>query len=424
MAMIEKYDGAVTLRDGMPVPSAPDTAAREKTMAYSILRAHEKGAQDGGKMRIAFDAMISHDITYVGVIQSARASGMTEFPLPYALTNCHNSLCAVGGTINEDDHAFGLSAAKKYGGIYVPANQAVIHQFAREKLAGCGKMVLGSDSHTRYGCYGTMGVGEGGGELAKQLLQNTWDTDPPEVVLVWVDGSVPHGIGPHDVAIALVGATFPDGFVKNRVMEFAGPGIAALSMDFRIGMDVMTTETSCLSSIWVTDETVRDYYSNIGRPEDFAPLAPEDGACYDRMVTIHLDEMEAMIALPFHPSNAYTLHELQRDPAGILAAVDEACNKSLGGGVTMNLRRCVGTDGLVRCDQGVIVGCAGGMYENLSEAAAILRGKSVGNGYFDLSVYPASAPVNLAVLRDGISEEFLRAGAVMKPCFCGPCFGA
>ncbi|MCD7852951.1 MAG: hydratase [Oscillospiraceae bacterium] len=424
MAMIEKYDGAVTLRDGGPVPSAPDTAAREKTMAYSILRAHEKGARDGGKMRIAFDAMISHDITYVGVIQSARASGMTEFPLPYALTNCHNSLCAVGGTINEDDHAFGLSAAKKYGGIYVPANQAVIHQFAREKLAGCGKMVLGSDSHTRYGCYGTMGVGEGGGELAKQLLQNTWDTDLPEVVLVWVDGSVPHGIGPHDVAIALVGATFPDGFVKNRVMEFAGPGIAALSMDFRIGVDVMTTETSCLSSIWVTDETVRDYYSDIGRPEDFAPLAPEDGACYDRMVTIHLDEMEAMIALPFHPSNAYTLHELQRDPAGILAAVDEACNKSLGGGVTMNLRRCVGADGLVRCDQGVIVGCAGGMYENLSEAAAILRGKSVGNGYFDLSVYPASAPVNLAVLRDGISEEFLRAGAVMKPCFCGPCFGA
>ncbi|MCD8255932.1 MAG: hydratase, partial [Oscillospiraceae bacterium] len=424
MPMIEKYDGAVTLRDGGPVPSAPDTAAREKTMAYRILRAHEKGARDGGKMRIAFDAMISHDITYVGVIQSARASGMTEFPLPYALTNCHNSLCAVGGTINEDDHAFGLSAAKKYGGIYVPANQAVIHQFAREKLAGCGKMVLGSDSHTRYGCYGTMGVGEGGGELAKQLLQNTWDTDPPEVVLVWVDGSVPHGIGPHDVAIALVGATFPDGFVKNRVMEFAGPGIAALSMDFRISVDVMTTETSCLSSIWVTDETVRDYYSDIGRPEDFAPLAPEDGACYDRMVTIHLDEMEAMIALPFHPSNAYTLHELQRDPAGILAAVDEACNKSLGGGVTMNLRRCVGADGLVRCDQGVIVGCAGGMYENLSEAAAILRGKSVGNGYFDLSVYPASAPVNLAVLRDGISEEFLRAGAVMKPCFCGSCFGA
>ncbi|MCD8240725.1 MAG: hydratase, partial [Oscillospiraceae bacterium] len=231
--MIEKYDGAVTLRDGGPVPSAPDTAAREKTMAYRILRAHEKGARDGGKMRIAFDAMISHDITYVGVIQSARASGMTEFPLPYALTNCHNSLCAVGGTINEDDHAFGLSAAKKYGGIYVPANQAVIHQFAREKLAGCGKMVLGSDSHTRYGCYGTMGVGEGGGELAKQLLQNTWDTDPPEVVLVWVDGSVPHGIGPHDVAIALVGAPFPDGFVQTRVMEFAGPGIAALSMDFR-----------------------------------------------------------------------------------------------------------------------------------------------------------------------------------------------
>ena len=258
MAMIEKTSFGVFLQGGTPV-RAPQTdpAAREKTMAYRILRAHEKRKSTDGKMRIAFDAMISHDITYVGIIQTARASGMTEFPLPYAMTNCHNSLCAVGGTINEDDHAFGLSAAKKYGGIYVPANQAVIHQFAREKLAGCGRMVLGSDSHTRYGCYGTLGVGEGGGELAKQLLKNTWDIDEPEVVLVWVEGTVPHGIGPHDVAIALVGATFPDGFVKNKVLEFAGPGIEGLSMDFRIGVDVMTTETSCLTSIWITDDKVK-----------------------------------------------------------------------------------------------------------------------------------------------------------------------
>ena len=423
--MIEKHSGGVYLRGGVPISAeAPDLPAREKTIAYRILRAHEDKGKSGGKLRIRFDAMISHDITYVGVIQTARASGMTKFPLPYALTNCHNSLCAVGGTINEDDHAFGLSAAQKYGGIYVPPNQAVIHQYAREMLAGCGKMVLGSDSHTRYGCYGTLGVGEGGGELAKQLLRNTWDIEPPEVVLVWLEGEVPHGVGPHDAAIALVGATFPDGFVKNRILEFAGPGVAALPMDFRIGIDVMTTETSCLSSVWITDETVAEYYADIGRPDDFKPLAPADGAYYDRMVTIHLDRLESMIALPFHPSKAYTIHELQADPEGILRAAEEDCNRQLGGKVTMDLRKSIGPDGAVRCDQGVIVGCAGGMYENIREAAAILKGKSIGDGYFDLSVYPSSAPINLAIIRDGTAAELIEAGAVMKPCFCGPCFGA
>lgn len=424
MSMIEKYSNGVKLINGKPVPAKEDAAAREGTMAYSILRSHEKRKNTDGLMRIKFDAMISHDITYVGIIQTARASGMKEFPIPYALTNCHNSLCAVGGTINEDDHAFGLSAARKYGGIYVPANQAVIHQFAREKLAGCGKMILGSDSHTRYGCYGTMAVGEGGGELTKQLLNNTWDIAEPEVVLVYVDGKVPHGIGPHDVAIALVGATFPDGFVKNKVMEFVGPGIADLSIDFRIGIDVMTTETSCLSSIWTTDDVVKKYYETIKRPEDYKALAPKDGAYYDSMVTIHLDEMESMIALPFHPSKAYTVHELQADPEKILKEIEDSCNKSLNGKVTMDLLSCIGKDGKVHCDQGIIAGCAGGMFENISEAADILDGKSVGNGYFDLSVYPSSMPINLAVTEDGIATELMEAGAVMKPCFCGPCFGA
>ena len=424
MAMIEKCSSGVKLVKGAPVSSPKDLKSREKTMAYKILRAHEKNHKDDGMMRIKYDAMISHDITYVGIIQTARASGMTEFPIPYALTNCHNSLCAVGGTINEDDHAFGLSAARKYGGIYVPANQAVIHQFAREKLAGCGKMVLGSDSHTRYGCYGTMAVGEGGGELAKQLLNNTWDIEEPEVVLVYVDGNVPHGIGPHDVAIALVGATFPDGSVKNKVLEFAGPGIRDLSMDFRIGVDVMTTETSCLSSIWITDDEVKRYFENVGRPEDFRVLAPEEGAYYDSCVTIHLDEMESMIALPFHPSKAYTIHELQADPETILRRIQEECNASLNGKVTMDLLSCIGADGKVHCDQGVIAGCAGGMFENISEAADILKNQSIGNGYFDLSVYPSSTPINLAVMEQGISADLTLAGAVMKPCFCGPCFGA
>jgi aconitate hydratase len=422
--MIALTKSGVTLKNGVPVPAAaPDIAAREKTMAYSILRAHDTGGNPA-KLRLKFDALVSHDITYVGIIQTARASGMTEFPLPYALTNCHNSLCAVGGTINEDDHAFGLSAAKKYGGIYVPANQAVIHQYAREELAGCGRMILGSDSHTRYGCYGAMGVGEGGGELAKQLLKNTYDTDAPEVVLVWVQGAVPHGVGPHDAALALVAATFPDGFVKNKILEFAGPGVAALSMDFRVGVDVMTTETSCLSSIWTTDGAVRAYYETVGRPGAYRALAPEDGAYYDAMVTVNLSELEAMIALPFHPSKAYTIHELQKNPEKILAEIEAACDKELGGLVKMDLRRNLNDRGELVCEQGVIVGCSGGMFENISVAADILRGKSVGDGYFDLSVYPASTPVALAATRGGVAETLMEAGAVLKPAFCGPCFGA
>jgi aconitate hydratase len=428
MSMTELHKNGVYLVSGKPAAATeakgavPD-AAREKTMAYQILRRHDKSA-DPMKMRIKFDALVSHDITYVGIIQTARASGMTRFPIPYAMTNCHNSLCAVGGTINEDDHVFGLSAAKKYGGIFVPANQAVIHQYARETLAGCGKMILGSDSHTRYGCYGTMGVGEGGGELAKQLLENTYDVDAPEVVLVWVEGSVPHGVGPHDVAIALVGAAYKNNFVENKIMEFAGPGIASLTMDFRIGVDVMTTETKCLSSIWITDNKVKNYYQNIGRPDEFAVLKPGDGAYYDSMIKLNLSEMESMIALPFHPSKAYTIHALQQDPARIFTEIEKTCNKELEGRVNMDLHRNINDKGQVTVEQGIIVGCSGGMYENISEAADILKGKSVGNDYFSLSVYPSSAPIGLAMTKDGIAASLMETGALIKSAFCGPCFGA
>lgn len=422
--MVETIKKGVTIVNGKPEFRSPAStdAGREKTMAYKILRKHDVST-DPKKMRIKFDALISHDITYVGIIQTARASGLKKFPLPYAMTNCHNSLCAVGGTINEDDHAFGLSAAHKYGGIYVPANLAVIHQYAREMLAKCGGMILGSDSHTRYGCYGTLGVGEGGGELVKQLLENTYDVDAPEVVLVWLEGKVPKGIGPHDVAIALVAATFPNADVKNKVLEFAGPGVDGLSMDFRIGVDVMTTETSCLTSIWKTDEKVADFYKNVRRPEAYEKLDIEEGAYYDAIVRIDLSKMESMIALPFHPSKAYTIHELQANPEKIFKEVEADCQKSLGNQVKMDLCRNI-KDGKVVADQGVIVGCSGGMYENLVEAAAILDGQSIGNTYFDLSVYPSSAPINMAITRDGTSEKLMSAGAVIKPAFCGPCFGA
>ena len=339
------------------------------------------------------------------------------------MTNCHNSLCAVGGTINEDDHAFGLSAAKKYGGIFVPPNQAVIHQYARERLAGCGKMILGSDSHTRYGAYGCMGVGEGGGELVKQLLENTYDVAAPEVVMVYLEGAPRKGVGPQDVAIALVAATFPNGDVKNKVLEFVGPGVANLSCDYRIGIDVMTTETSCLTSIWQTDDKVKAYYDTIGRPEEFKVLAPEDGAYYDSVVKIDLSKVENMIALPFHPSIAYTIHDLQSRPHEIFAEVESACNKQLGGKVTMDLQKNI-VDGKVMCEQGVIVGCSGGMYENIMEAAAILKDGSIGNGYFDMSVYPSSTPISLAVTKNGAAATLMEAGCVMKPAFCGPCFGA
>jgi aconitate hydratase len=396
---------------------------RDGTLAYGILRSHDEGGSDGA-MHIRFDALISHDITYVGIIQTARASGMTQFPVPYVLTNCHNSLCAVGGTINEDDHAFGLSAAIKYGGVYVPPNQAVIHQYAREALAGCGKMILGSDSHTRYGCLGALGVGEGGGELVKQLLRNTYDLAPPEVVLVWLEGAPPRGVGPHDIALALVGATFPDGVVKNKILEFHGPGIAGLPIDYRMGIDVMTTETGCLTSVWAVDDAVRAYYDNVGRPQDYRELSPVEGARYDGLITVDMSRAEPMIALPFHPSRAYAIRELLRDPERILTETEEACRDELGGRARLDLRRNIGKNGEIYVQQGIIAGCAGGTFDNICQAADILRGHSIGDGYFDLSVYPASSPISLAVTRNGAAAALMEAGAVIKPAFCGPCFGA
>ena len=409
-----------TLADEAPVSK---DEARENTIAYQILRAHDVDGSKGKKLRIRFDAMVSHDITYVGIIQTARASGLETFPLPYAMTNCHNSLCAVGGTINEDDHVFGLSAAKKYGGIYVPANQAVIHQYAREALTACGNMILGSDSHTRYGSLGNMGVGEGGGELVKQLLKNTWDINAPEVVLVWLEGKPRHGVGPHDVAISLVKAVFENGFVKNKVLEFAGPGVKELPIDFRNGIDVMTTETTCLSSIWITDDEVKNYFEMHGRPQAYKELRPGEAAYYDSMVTIDLSTQESMIALPYHPSNAVSIHELQADPEKVLKAIEEDTKKRFGEKVHPDLLSKI-KGGKVYADQGIIAGCSGGTYDNLSEAATILKGKSIGNDYFTMSAYPQSTPVYLATTRNHIAEELLEAGVVIKPAFCGPCFGA
>jgi len=422
---MECISRGVWLKNGLPVESGEGLPApregRERTLAYRILRRHHQGGE--GRLHLKFDALISHDITYVGVIQTARASGMKEFPVPYALTNCHNSLCAVGGTINEDDHRYGLSAAIKYGGIYVPANQSVIHTYAREALAGCGKMILGSDSHTRYGALGAMGIGEGGPELAKQLLRNTYDVDEPKVILVWLENAPKPGVGPHDVAISLVGATFKNGFVKNAVMEFAGPGIRSLSVDFRSGIDVMTTETACLSSIWETDEQVAEYYALHGRPEDYRELKVEDGAYYDAMIRVDLAKQECMIALPFHPSNAYTIDEVNRNAPDLLRQVEREAEASFGKGRGLDLAGKY-HDGKVWADQGVIAGCAGGVFDNLCDAAEILKGASVGNSYFNLSVYPGSVPVSLEITRNGVTSVFLEAGAVIKPAFCGPCFGA
>ncbi|MDO4740317.1 MAG: hydratase [Eubacteriales bacterium] len=407
----------------MPVENAVSLeAGREKTLAYRILRAHDLSC-DAKKMRIRFDSMLSHDITYVGIIQTARASGLMRFPLPYALTNCHNSLCAVGGTINEDDHLFGLSAAKKYGGIFVPPNQAVIHQYAREMMAGCGKMILGSDSHTRYGALGTLGVGEGGPELVKQLLKNTYDISAPQVVLVWLKGAPKKGVGPHDVAIALCGATYKNGFVKNKVLEFAGPGVASLPMDFRIGIDVMTTETTCLSSVWETDEQVRAYLAAHGRGEEYAEMKAPAGACYDSWIEIDLSTVDPMCALPFHPSEAYTIRELNEHPHDILREAEKRAQEQFGGKVQLDLLSKITPRGIL-ADQGVIAGCAGGMYDNIAEAAAILRGGDIGCGAYSLSVYPPSIPVNLELIKNGVQQELLEAGALFKPCFCGPCFGA
>ena len=414
-------DGTEIRTDATGMPAADE--ARENTITYGILRSHDVDGSKGKKMRIRFDAMMSHDITYVGIIQTARASGLEKFPLPYAMTNCHNSLCAVGGTINEDDHVFGLSAAKKYGGIYVPANQAVIHQFAREEMVKCGNMILGSDSHTRYGSLGNMGVGEGGGELVKQLLRNTWDINAPEVVLVWLEGAPRKGVGPHDVAISLVKATFESGFVKNKVLEFAGPGVKNLPIDFRNGIDIMTTETTCLSSIWVTDDEVKHHYEIHRRPQDFKELKPGKVAYYDAMIRIDLSTQESMIALPFHPSNAFTIHELQANPVEILKAVEEDTRKRFGEKVQVDLVDKV-VNGKVMADQGIIAGCSGGTYDNLSAAASIMKDASIGNDYFTMSAYPQSVPVFMAATRSGIVEELLETGCVIKPAFCGPCFGA
>lgn len=414
-------DGTKICADATGMPSADE--ARENTITYGILRSHDVDGSKGKKMRIRFDAMMSHDITYVGIIQTARASGLEKFPLPYAMTNCHNSLCAVGGTINEDDHVFGLSAAKKYGGIYVPANQAVIHQFAREEMVKCGNMILGSDSHTRYGSLGNMGVGEGGGELVKQLLRNTWDINAPEVVLVWLEGAPRKGVGPHDVAISLVKATFESGFVKNKVLEFAGPGVKNLPIDFRNGIDIMTTETTCLSSIWITDDEVKHHYEIHRRPQDYKELKPGKVAYYDAMIRIDLSAQESMIALPFHPSNAFTIHELQANPVEILKAVEEDTRKRFGDKVQVDLVDKV-VNGKVMADQGIIAGCSGGTYDNLSAAASIMKDASIGNDYFTMSAYPQSVPVFMAATRSGIVEELLETGCVIKPAFCGPCFGA
>ena len=394
--------------------------AVKNTLSYAILKAHNAGDEENLKIR--FDAIASHDITYVGIIQTAKASGLTSFPIPYTLTNCHNSLCAVGGTINEDDHVFGLSAAQKYGGDYVPAHLAVIHQYMRECAAKCGAMILGSDPHTRYGALGTMAVGEGGPELVKQLLKQTYDVKRPPVIAVYLKGKLRKGVGPQDVAIALVKATFASGFVKNKILEFVGPGIANLSMDYRIGIDVMTTETTCLSSIWETDEKTHEYFAIHGREGDYKELKVTQPAYYDGAVTIDLSRVEPMIALPFHPSNAYTIREFLANPVEILKKVEEQGRK-IKGDDSFTLTDKV-RDGKVYVDQGVIAGCAGGGYENVAEAAEILRGGSVGTGAFALSVYPASQPVYKALTEGGYVSTLFDAGVIVKTAFCGPCFGA
>ncbi len=396
--------------------------ARNRTMAWQILSAHNVG-DDTEKLHIRFDQLTSHDITYVGIIQTARASGLEKFPMPYVLTNCHNSLCAVGGTINEDDHMFGLTAAKKYGGTYVPPHLAVIHQYAREMMAGCGRMILGSDSHTRYGALGTMAMGEGGPELVKQLLNQTYDIKRPEVIAINLTGAPKHGVGPHDINIALIGAVFANGFVKNKVLEFVGPGIANLSEDFRIGIDVMTTETTCLSSIWETDEKTQEWLALHGRVDAYKKLQPGEGAYYDGVIDIDLSTIEPMIAMPFHPSMAYTIDEVNRNLKDVLHDVEERAKVSFGEKVSCNLQDKI-VDGRLLVDQGIIAGCAGGGFENICEAAGILNGESCGDGKFSLSVYPASQPIYMEIVRNGVAAQLMEAGAVLKTAFCGPCFGA
>ena len=423
------YDTGVYLQNGQEIipenqadlPVAKEEAAKN-TIAYSILKAHNK-SDNMEKLQIKFDKLTSHDITFVGIIQTARASGLEKFPVPYVLTNCHNSLCAVGGTINEDDHMFGLTCAKKYGGVYVPPHQAVIHQFAREMLADGGKMILGSDSHTRYGALGTMAMGEGGPELVKQLLCQTYDINMPGVVAIYLKGAPRPGVGPQDVALAIIGEVFANGYVKNKVMEFVGPGVASLSADFRIGVDVMTTETTCLSSIWQTDAKIEEFYAIHGRPEDYKELKPGNVAYYDGCVEIDLSEIKPMIAMPFHPSNTYTIDELKANLDDILADVEKRAQVSLDGKIPFTLRDKV-VDGKLYVEQGIIAGCAGGGFENICAAADILKGKNIGHDAFTLSVYPASTPIYMELAKNGVLAELIGTGAVVKTAFCGPCFGA
>ena len=396
--------------------------AAKGTIAYGILEAHNTSG-NMEELQIKFDKLTSHDITYVGIIQTARASGLEKFPIPYVLTNCHNSLCAVGGTINEDDHMFGLTCAKKYGGIYVPPHQAVIHQFAREMLSGGGKMILGSDSHTRYGALGTMAMGEGGPELVKQLLNKTYDIKMPGVVGVYMTGTPRKGVGPQDIALAIIGEVFDRGYVKNKVMEFVGPGVANLSVDYRIGVDVMTTETTCLSSIWRTDDKVREYYDIHGRVEEYRELNPADVTYYDGMIEINLDEIKPMIAMPFHPSNTYTIEELNANLMDILDDCEKRAKVSLDGQVEFTLKDKV-RNGKLYVDQGIIAGCAGGGYENITDAADILRGTSIGADELTLSVYPASTPIYMQLVKNGCVADLMETGAIVKTAFCGPCFGA
>ena len=423
------YDTGVYLQNGKEIipaaeaqlPVSREDAARN-TIAYSILKAHNtSGNMD--KLQIKFDKLTSHDITFVGIIQTARASGLERFPVPYVLTNCHNSLCAVGGTINEDDHMFGLTCAKKYGGVYVPPHQAVIHQFAREMLAGGGKMILGSDSHTRYGALGTMAMGEGGPELVKQLLSKTYDINMPGVVGVYMTGAPIPGVGPQDVALAIIGAVFKNGFVKNKVMEFVGPGVSNLSADFRIGVDVMTTETTCLSSIWRTDDKIEEFYAIHGRSEDYKELNPGPVAYYDSMLVVELDKIRPMIAMPFHPSNTYTIDELNANLMDILDDVEKKAQISLDGKIDFTLKDKV-RDGKLYVEQGIIAGCAGGGFENICAAADILKGASIGADAFTLSVYPASTPIYMELAKNGTLATLIETGAIVKTAFCGPCFGA
>ena len=436
--MIKLYDGGAYLLNGTEivedngeakailgsrlgqVPSKEEAA--KNTIAYGILASHNTSG-NMENLEIKFDKLTSHDITFVGIIQTARASGLERFPVPYVLTNCHNSLCAVGGTINEDDHMFGLTCAKKYGGVYVPPHQAVIHQFAREMLAGGGKMILGSDSHTRYGALGTMAVGEGGPELVKQLLNKTYDIKMPGVVGVYLTGKPEMGVGPQDVALAIIGAVFGNGYVNNKVMEFVGPGVENLSADFRIGIDVMTTETTCLSSIWKTDGEIKEFYEIHGRSEDYQELNPGSVAYYDGMIYVDLSKVKPMIAMPFHPSNTYTIEELNANLEDILLDVEKRALVSLDGAVDFTLRDKV-RNGRLYVDQGIIAGCAGGGFENICAAADILKGASIGSDEFTLSIYPASTPIYMELAKNGRLADLMATGAIVKTAFCGPCFGA